>query len=189
MYAIEQQFQCSLVVYEQQESGLHIKRGGEGQASASVGGPVIHLLHQDGNHYDLFRHAPAVDTILGKDISRVVAEAVQTRKRPVERLGAPQPSAKRRVTTKRSEDPSRAMVLNTVASMAGANSGGKTKAVKVMEQQGIKAAAAKRSIQKLEKEGAIYYSQTKRSLSHIGKKWRAVRVDKDKLVAARTSKL
>ena len=71
--------------------------------------------------------------------------------------------------------------------MTGCASGGKQNAVKVMKKQGFAAAAAKRSMDKLVEEKAIYYSRTRRSMndnSGIDKKWRALRADKTKVRAA-----
>ena len=82
------------------------------------------------------------------------------------------------------QEPSRSFVLNTIASMTGPNSGGKTKVIKQLVKAGVKAAAAKRSCKKLAEEKAIFASQTKRTLSNGKTTWRAMRVDKEKQLAA-----
>jgi hypothetical protein len=93
-----------------------------------------------------------------------------------------------RVPSKRSVQPPRHVVLNAVANMSGAQSGGKSKVIKQLGKVGIKASTAKTALKKLEQEGAIRYSQNKRTLKD-GKKWRLLWVDKEKLNAARLFKI
>ena len=196
MSATEHMFPVAIMVYIRSARGLEITRNVEAASDSSDGAPrqFIHILHKNGNHYDLFRHAPAVATFLGPDISRVVAEAVADAGSARPKLHAshgckrPACADARPAPSKRSLQPPRHVVLNAVASMSGTNSGGKTKAIKQLFKAGVTAAAAKRALKKLEQEKAIGYSQTKRSLKN-GKTWRALRVDKDKLRAANAFKL
>lgn len=180
MYAMEQLFPVSIACYELGARGLRISRpaGGAREGAASV-----HVLHKNGNHYDLFRSAPPVDTVLGLDISGPVSEAARSGKRPPPL--ASEPVAKRlRVKGKQAAEPSRGTVLKTVASMTGSNSGGKTKAVKELERQGFPAAAARRSLRRLCDEKAVYPSQTRRRLRGGTMMWRALRANKPQVAAA-----
>ena len=158
---------------------MRLTRSGQGAPNSDEAVPMqhVHLLRKDDNHFDLFCHAPVVDTLLGRDISKTVAEAVASMKRPAcaDAISAPPP--------KRSAHPPRHVVLNAVASMSGPQSGGKTKAIKKLGQLGIKKPLAKSTLKKLQDERAIRYSQTVRTLRN-GRKWKALRVDKSKHAAA-----
>ena len=123
-------------------------------------------------------------TMLGQDVSRTVAEAVQSRKRGMDHDGKDQPMLKRPAASVKGQDPSHALVLNTVASMIGVNSGGKSKVTREFVKAGYSAAGVERTLGKLEKEKAICYSPTKRELPGSKTTWRALRVHESSRVAA-----
>ena len=97
------------------------------------------------------------------------------------------PPPTKRINSKRSVSPPRHEVLTTIASMSGTVSGGKTKVIKQLGKTGIKAAAARMALKKLQQEGAVAYSQTRRRLQN-GRTWKALRVDKQKLAEPRRSR-
>ena len=90
---------------------------------------------------------------------------------------------------KQAAEPSRGEMLNTVASMTRASSGGKQKVINKMSEKGFKKAATKRSLSKLQKEKAIFFLQTKRTLSSGPRTWRALHTNPQKLLAARIFKM
>ena len=190
MYASEQLHPVTVKVYAVVDSSLRLTRNGDDVPNSDVAAPmqVVHRFHKNGNHFDLFPQAPAVDTFLGRDISKIVADGVASMKKPA---CADAPTMKRPACaeaisappTKRAAHPPRHVVLNAVASMSGAQSGGKTKAIKKLGQLGIKKTLAKSALKKLEDGKAIRHSQTVRTLQD-GRKWKALRVDKNKHLAA-----
>ena len=68
--------------------------------------------------------------------------------------------------------------------MTGARSGGKTKVIKQFAKSDFKVAASTRTVRKLEKGKAPFFSPTKRALQNNETKWRAWRADRHNLPAA-----
>eukprot|EP00959_Pyramimonas_sp_CCMP1952_P273353 5713513-Pyramimonas_sp.AAC.1 len=91
---MEQLYPVSITCYERGAHGLRMMRS---PGTLREGAVAVHLLHKNGNHYDLFREAPCVDTLLGPDMSGPVSEAVRSNSRPPPvPASAPAPEAKRR---------------------------------------------------------------------------------------------
>ncbi|CAK0798886.1 unnamed protein product, partial [Prorocentrum cordatum] len=161
MRAMDKLYPVSIACYEQGARGLRVSRPA---GSALLDGATsVHLRYMNGNHFDLFRSAPPVDTALGLDISGPSSGAAQSRKRPPP-SGSTPAAKRRRLKGKQAAEPPRGTVLRTMASMTGPNSGGRTKVINLLKQQGFQAAGARRALQKLCDEKAVFPSQTRRPL-------------------------